>query len=426
MIILDEPYVSQILRDTIVEMNLPVLKNATSERLDFNKEIKLLEDAEFIELLKTRNPCKIYSNSEISLIWIADNLGFTGIPEKIDLFKDKLRFRELMEHIYPDFSYQGVEFASLDELDIEAVKKPFIIKPAVGFFSAGVYKVNTGEEWEKVLPALKNEMGAIKGLFPAQVFNSGKFVLEDCIDGPELAVDAYYNSEGKPVVLNILEHLFTSEDDVEDKVYTTSKKTIGTYLEAVTKLLCEINEVAKLPDTGKKDAGLRDFPLHLELRVDKKNRLIPIEVNPIRFAGWCTTDIAYYAYGINVHRYFCEGLEPDWEEILKEKDENERKDKGKEREKDGEKDNRTYCLLIAKKPDDIETEDIEEFDYEGFVSRFEKPLELRKLDFRQYPVFAFLFTETEDSSWGEIERYLRSDLKEFIRIRMEQEGRAGK
>ncbi len=59
MIILDEPYVSQILRDTIVEMNLPVLKNASSERLGFNKEIKLLEDAEFIELLKTRNPCKI-------------------------------------------------------------------------------------------------------------------------------------------------------------------------------------------------------------------------------------------------------------------------------------------------------------------------------------------------------------------------------
>jgi len=50
--------------------------------------------------------------------------------------------------------------------------------------------------------------------------------------------------------------------------------------------------------------------------------------------------------------------------------------------------------LIAKKPDDIKTADIEAFDYEGFVSGFETPLELRKLDYRQYPVFAFLFTET--------------------------------
>jgi len=429
LIILDEPYVSQILRDTIVEMNLPVLKNETSERLGFSKEINLLENAEFIELFKIENPPKIYSNSENSLVWIANNLGFTGIPEKIGLFKDKLRFREMMEHIYPDFSYQGVDFASLDELDIEAIKKPFIIKPAIGFFSAGVYRVNTGEEWKKVLPALKQEMKAIKDLFPPQVFDSGKFVLEDYIEGPELAVDAYYNSEGKPVVLNILEHLFPSEDDVEDKVYTTSKRTIENYLEAVTKLLCKINEVAKLWDSELKNSklkdsklkdsklkdselqasklpdvqrqGLKDFPLHIELRVDKMDRLVPIEVNPIRFAGWCTTDIAYYAYGINVHRYFCEGLEPDWGEILKDK----------------EKDGRTYCLLIAKKPDDVKTEDIEAFDYEGFLSRFEKPLELRKLDYRQYPVFAFLFTEMRNSSWGEIEKYLSSDLKEFIRIR---------
>ena len=417
MIILDEPYVSQILKDTIVEMNLPVLKNKTSERLDFNKDVKLLEDAEFIELLKSQKTCKIYSNSEISLVWIENNLGFTGIPEKIGIFKDKFRFRQLIEHIYPEFSYQGVKFESLDELDIEAVRKPFIIKPAVGFFSAGVYKVSTGEEWEKVLPALKREMAAIKGLFPAQVFSSGKFVLEDCIEGPELAVDAYYNGEGKPVVLNILEHLFPAENDVEDKVYVTSKKTIETYLEAALKLLRQINEAAKLWDyevRGSELPGaelygpvLRDFPLHIELRVDKNNRLIPIEVNPIRFAGWCTADIAYYAYGINVHRYFLEGLEPDWKGILK----------GKDEAQESGKDNSTYCLLIAKKPDDLKTEDIEAFDYEGFVSRFEKPLELRKLDYRQYPVFAFLFTETKNSNPGEIERYLRADLKEYIKVK---------
>ncbi|WP_440947477.1 ATP-grasp domain-containing protein [Methanosarcina sp. T3] len=437
MIILDEPYVSQILRDTIIEMNLPVLKNKTSERLGLSKEINLLEDAEFIELFEREDSHKIYSNSENSLVWITNNLGFTGIPEKIGLFKDKLRFRELMEHIYPDFSYQGVDFASLEELDIETVRKPFIIKPAIGFFSAGIYRVDTAEEWEKVLPALKQEMEAVKDLFPPQIFNSGQFVLEDYIEGPELAVDAYYNSEGRPVVLNIMEHLFPSEDDVEDKVYTTSKKTIENYLKAVTELLCEINEVAKLWDFELQDSklggfelwdpelkdsdirdfevqdsaspdvqrqGLKDFPLHIELRVDKIGRLVPIEVNPIRFAGWCTTDIAYYAYGINVHRYFCEGLEPDWEEILKDKN----------------RDKRAYCLLISKKPDDIKTEEIEAFDYEGLLSRFEKPLELRKLDYRQYPVFAFLFTETEDNNWEEIERYLISDLKEFIRIRTEQ------
>jgi hypothetical protein len=398
LIILDEPYVSQLLKDTILEMKLPVLKNKTSERLGFDKNVRLLDDQEFIELLKNQKACKIYSNSEISLVWISDNLGFTGIPEKIGLFKDKLRFRELIDHIYPDFSYQGMEFGKLEELDIESVRKPFIIKPAVGFFSAGVYKVSSSEEWKKAIRDLKQEMETIKGLFPVQVFSSGKFILEDYIEGPELAVDAYYNSEGKPVILDILEHLFPSEDDVEDKVYVTSKKVIETYLEETLELLKKINEAAKLWDSE-----LRNFPLHIELRVDKQKRLIPVEVNPIRFAGWCTADIAYYAYGINVHRYFLEGLEPDWREILK--------------EYNRESGDRTYCLLIAKKPDDIKTADIEAFDYESFVSRFEMPLELRKLDYRQYPVFAFLFTETGNSNWGEIDNFLKSDLKEYIRVK---------
>jgi hypothetical protein len=398
LIILDEPYVSQLLKDTILEMKLPVLKNKTSERLDFDKNVRILDDQEFIELLKNQKACKIYSNSEISLVWISDNLGFTGIPEKIGLFKDKLRFRELIDHIYPDFSYQGMEFGKLEELDIESVRKPFIIKPAVGFFSAGVYKVSSSEEWKKAIRDLKQEMETIKGLFPVQVFSSGKFILEDYIEGPELAVDAYYNSEGKPVILDILEHLFPSEDDVEDKVYVTSKKVIETYLEETLELLKKINEAAKLWDSE-----LRNFPLHIELRVDKQKRLIPVEVNPIRFAGWCTADIAYYAYGINVHRYFLEGLEPDWREILK--------------EYNRESGDRTYCLLIAKKPDDIKTADIEAFDYESFVSRFEMPLELRKLDYRQYPVFAFLFTETGNSNWGEIDNFLKSDLKEYIRVK---------
>ncbi|AKB35877.1 hypothetical protein MSSAC_1287 [Methanosarcina siciliae C2J] len=81
---IDEPYVSQILRDNIVEMNLSVLKYAASELPGFSKEMTFLEDVEFIELFKSKNSSKIYGNSENSFAWIANNLGFTGIPEKIE------------------------------------------------------------------------------------------------------------------------------------------------------------------------------------------------------------------------------------------------------------------------------------------------------------------------------------------------------
>jgi len=50
------------------------------------------------------------------------------------------------------------------------------------------------------------------------------------------------------------------------------------------------------------------------------------------------------------------------------------------------------------------------------LSNFEKPLELRKIDYEEYPVFGFLFVETKEESIFELERILKSDLKEFITV----------
>jgi hypothetical protein len=42
------------------------------------------------------------------------------------------------------------------------------------------------------------------------------------------------------------------------------------------------------------------------------------------------------------------------------------------------------------------------------------PLELRKINYKEYPVFGFLFTKTRKENLVELERILRSDLREFI------------
>ena len=251
-----------------------------------------------------------------------------GCLQKIELFKNKIKFRELLERIYPDFYFQGVEFEKLDEIRVEEIKKPFIIKPAVGFFSLGVYKVSTDEEWGSVLQRINTEVEEIKGRYPVQVLDTGKFIIEENIEGEEFAVDAYFNRAGKPVVLNIFKHIFSSENDVSDRVYFTSKTVIETYREAVEDLLKEIGKLA----------GLKNFPLHIELRIGNDRRIQPIEVNPMRFAGWCTTDIAYFAYGINTYRYFLEQLEPDWNRLLE----------GKE--------GKSFCLVMLNRPDRSEFE----------------------------------------------------------------------
>lgn len=386
MLILDHPYVSEFLKDTAAELQVPVLKNEMATGISTKKRLKLLDKAEFIEFIKEKGECSLYSNSENSIGWISENLGFTGLPEKIELFKNKIKFRQLLERIYPDFYFQGVEFEKLDEIRVEEIKKPFIIKPAVGFFSLGVRKVSTNEEWSSVLQHIKAEVEEIKGRYPVQVLDIGEFIIEENIEGEELAVDAYFNSVGKPVVLNILKHIFSSENDVGDRVYFTSKAVIETYRETVEDLLKEIGKLA----------GLRNFPLHMELRIGNDRRVQLIELNPMRFAGWCTTDIAHFAYGINTYRYFLKQLEPEWDKILTDKEGN------------------SFCLVILNKPAEVISKNVKAFNYEKLLSDFEKPLELRKADHEKYGLFGYVFTETKDSSWGEIERILKSDLKEYI------------
>ncbi len=386
MLILDHPYVSEFLKNTAAELQIPVLKNEMAAGLKTEKRLRLLEEAEFIEFIKEKGECALYCNSENSIGWISENLDFTGMPKKIELFKNKVKFRELLERLYPELYFKSVEFEKLDEIRVEEIEKPFIIKPAVGFFSLGVHKVSTDEEWDLVLKSIKAEVKEIKELYPAQVLDVENFIIEGNIEGDEFAVDAYFNSKGKPVVLNIFKHIFSSENDVSDRVYFTSKTVIETYREAVEDLLKEIGKLV----------GLRNFPLHLELRVGVDRRVQPIELNPMRFAGLCTTDIAYFAYGINTYRYFLEQLEPEWDKIL------------------ADKEGKSFCLVMLNRPADLNLKEVDAFDYEKLLSDFEKPLELRRVDHEKYGFFGYMFTETRDNNWEEIERILISDLREYI------------
>lgn len=389
MIILDEPYVSQYLKDTIISAGIPVLANEMAGEQAFPEGTRLMDDAAAIALVTDNPDRKLYSNSEHALQWMADHLACTGLPERIALFKDKAAFRRLLQPLYPDLFFREVAAEDLDHLNVAELPTPFIIKPAVGFFSAGVYMVASDAEWEDILKTLKEEMEEHSKLFPPQVYSSLTWIIEEYIPGTELAVDAYYTNDGEPVVLDILSHMFSSDADVDDKVYLTSQGIMKEYLEPVMHLLRSIQDCT----------GIKNFPLHIELRVADDGTVVPIEVNPMRFAGWCTTDIAAYAYGTNVYRaYFGENA-PDWDALLAE-------DTGD-----------VYALLVVKPPADIPKEEIAGFDYDGFAASFSHPLEMRPVDFTRYPVFGFCFVRLEDGDLGEAEAFLHADLREFITLR---------
>lgn len=390
MFFLDKPYVSDFLKSTLKENFIPVVGAKILQELDLGEGMNILSEAGAIELVKQRKDVSLYCTSENSIGWIAKNLGFSEIPTKIELFKDKVKFRNLIAPLFPNFYFKAIHFEDFDITRYEELPREFILKPSIGFMSMGVFRVTCRDDWERAIASIQKEAKQSLGLYPLEVINTKEFIVEECIDGDEYAIDVYFDASGVPVILNILEHIFFSEDDVGDRIYSTSKAIIEENLEEFTSFMQAIGTLA----------SMKNFPLHVELRRTAEGILLPIEVNPMRFGGWCTTaDITYKAYGFNPYLYYYKQKKPDWKKILADKKEE------------------LYSIVVLDNAAGIDTNRVKSFDYEKLVSKFEEVLELRKIDFYKYPVFGFMFTKTKKENMKELQYILSSDLKEFISYR---------
>lgn len=390
MILVDKPFISELFKQTVRENNWPVIETAPVRKLGFNGGANLIGEDDAIRHISSSGEVQLYTTSENAIGWIAEHLSFTDLPEKIALFKDKVRFRSLIEPLYPSFYFRKVQVGELSSLAIAGIPMPFIIKPAVGFFSMGVHRVATPQEWEQTIAAIEYELHAIAGLYPREVIDTASFIIEESIDGEEFAIDAYFNAAGDPVIVGIYKHVFSSDGDVSDRIYITSKRIITDNLDQFSLFLSRIGRLARV----------KNFPMHVEIRRDHSGTVFPIEINPLRFGGWCTTaDMTYLAYGFNPYVAYFSQMSPAWGEILNGKD------------------GKLYSIVVLDNSTGIEGDQIASFNYDLLLSQFENPLELRKIDYREYPVFGFLFTETREENFVELERILKSDLSEYVTSR---------
>jgi hypothetical protein len=387
MFFVDDPYVSDFLKRTLLENQLPLVATPAAGKFSFPAGTRWLSEAEAIRSARETTDLRIYTNSENTIGWIAEHLAFTGIPEKIDLFKNKAKFRRLIAPLYPHFAFREAKVEELRALDFADLPVPCVLKPAVGFLSLGVHMIYTEQDWHTAVDAIEDEIESIRGRYPEQVVNIDSFVIEQCIEGDEFAVDAYYNNAGEVVVLDILHHTFASAEDVSDRIYTTSKAIIEANLADFSDFLGKIGKLARV----------RNFPVHVELRRTAAGEILPIEVNPMRFGGWCSTpDLAYLAYGLNPYLYYIHQQAPDWDTLLR----------GKE--------NKLYSVVILDNSTGKTAAEIKSFDYDACLTHFEKPLELRKIDYHRHGIFAFLFVETRADATAELDYILHSRLNEFI------------
>ncbi|MEI6899585.1 MAG: ATP-grasp domain-containing protein, partial [Bacteroidota bacterium] len=357
MIILEKPYVSDFLQKTVAGLKIPVLETEFSKNLEYSKEMNLLQTSEFFDLLRTtRNPL-LYSNSENSGELLNRFCPELTVTKNVKYFKNKAKLREIFSKMNPGMWYKTFSLQELDDLDISSLQLPFVIKPVRGFASIGIHSVYHAEEWNNVLNLIKKEVTLMRNVFPDVVVSLDHFLIEKYIEGTEIAIDAYFNQANEPVILDILEHLFASKTDMSDRLYLTSGEIIRKYHDPIIKYLKEISGLG----------DFRNFPFHLEMRQDREGNIIPIEINAMRFMGFCVADVEYYFYGINPYEYYFLQKKPDWEKIL------------------ASREGKLYGMFGIDIPKHLDKKMIR-FNYDKFIAHFSKILHFVKTDYMTLPV----------------------------------------
>jgi hypothetical protein len=385
MIILEKPYVSDFLQQTVVDLQVPVLETEFSKSLKLASQMRMMDGDSFFNLLNNAENPLLYSNSENSsdhLLAHCPDLRFT---RNVQFFKNKARFREVFAALNPDVWYRTFTLSELDRLDIDSLSKPFVIKPVRGHASVGIHAIYENGDWIPALASIHREVELMRNIFPDSVISLNEYLIERYIEGTEIAIDAYFDKHGEPVILNILIHLFGSKSDMSDRLYFTSDEIIRKYHAPIMNYLKAISALA----------DFRSFPFHLEMRQEPNGNFAPMEINPMRFMGFCVADVEHYFYGINPYQYYFEQRKPDWDAIL-----SSRSDK-------------IYGMFGIDIPKHLDKSRIV-FNYDKFIGHFSHPLHYAKMDYTRFPMAIYLFAETTKDNFAEFEEILLSDLSEFI------------
>jgi len=387
MFILEAPFVSDFLQRTVVDNQIPVLKTDFTETLTLKNQMNLLEQDVFFEKVNATKFPALYSNSENSSVWLNKYCQQSKPAIWVNDFKNKSKLREIFAAKHKNVWFKKCSLVELKKLDVQTLPKPFVIKPLRGFASICIHSVFSDADWQHALTEIEKEVVLMQNVFPDKVVSLQEFLLETFVEGTEIALDAYFDENGQPVILNILNHLHQAKNDMSDRLYITSAEIIRHNYAGVLDYLVEIGNIC----------GLKNFPLHLEMIEESNGNYFPIEINPMRFMGFCVADVEFYFYGINPYEYFYYRKKPDWNSILETRE------------------NKIFGMMGIDIPKHLDRSKIN-FNYDKFIAHFSKPVHYIKMDYRKFPMSIYMFAEVEKQNFTELEYILHSDIMEFIEI----------
>ncbi len=324
---------------------------------------------------------RICVNSEASLEILYHQLPEGRKKSAIDLMKDKYAFRQAIAPLFPEFYFSKVCFEEWNGAPVKSV-----LKPVKGFFSAGVRIVEAGKDCAQLKTEIREEMDRLGEYFSESILSQEEWLLEEYIEGDEIAVDMYYAADGTPVILNLLLHPMPQDLHYLNVLYWTSEELFRTWEAPVKEFFCYLNHNV---------LQVSNFPIHAEFRI-RNGRLVPIELNPMRFGGFGLADLVYYGLGCNPYELFFQGKRPDWDAIWKER-------KGS-----------TLAWLLAYNGKDVMV-DIATLQTEKFLQFCGSDLlHYRPLDWRKQPVFGLAYLALNEPE--KIDEILALDFNNFFTI----------
>lgn len=379
MLVLDDTYISPEVFEFAEATQEPIFDNEPARRcVAEGKKLNIVDNSKAAE-------GRIIAFSEAYLDEVKRYCD-KQTARAISLCKDKAECRRVLAPLFPDYVFEEFDLDQLAEVDPSSFTLPVVLKPSTGFFSLGIYPIFSVEDWNAACADIRSHSSSWSNQYGTTVVNNSKFLVESYLNGEEYAIDAYFNEQGETVILDILKHDFAGTEDVSDRLYYTSKAVVEETMQAMKDFLIQSNKLL----------GFKNFPVHVEVRVGEDGVVYSIEFNPLRFAGLCTTDLSFFAYGFKTYESYLNNIQPSWDEVLA----------GKE--------GKRYSMVMLS-TDGTSLSDHYSFDYDAVQQKFSKVLTCRKLNAKQYNTFGVLFTEASDEAWQKESDYiLRSTLEEFL------------
>ena len=137
-----------------------------------------------------------------------------------------------------------------------------------------------------------------------------------------------------------------------------------------------------------------NFPMHIKFRYNG-SKAIPIEINPLCFAGFCLNELQTHITGIHPVVAYFENIHISKEEMWK----------GRE--------NDTYSFLVLERPAQAPANAV--FDSAKFKASFSDVLEIREVKEAAVGVAATAFTRTDKAHEVELDTILPLDMMDYMK-----------